>query len=156
MIPGKITVIWDFFSKPGNLDRITPPDMGFEIVTDLGNSEMYPGLLIQYQIQPFPWFSTQWLTEITSMIKHKHFVDEQKMGPFAFWHHHHGFSTTPKGVLMVDTLHYAIPYGVLGSMVNRLIVADRIERIFAYRKATIESLFSPYRDGVPESITIDA
>lgn len=82
-----------------------------------------------------------WCTEITHVAEGQYFIDEQRFGPYAFWHHQHHFEPRPGGVLMTDILHYKVPYGPLGSLVNRLVVEPKVEEIFAYRKTAVDRLF---------------
>ena len=82
-LPISIDEAWDFFSQPENLNEITPDDMKFEILTDdLG--KMYPGMIIQYNVEPFPMVRSGWVTEITQVEEKRYFIDEQRFGPFAF------------------------------------------------------------------------
>lgn len=133
--------VWQYFSSPRNLSDITPPDMGFRVTSTLDDHEMYAGMIISYIISPFPGFTTTWVTEITHVDPGNYFVDEQRSGPFALWHHQHRFRETPAGVHMTDILHYAIPLGIIGRMVNTLIVEKRLNEIFAYRKRKIAEIF---------------
>ena len=86
-----IKTAWDFFSTPKNLQEITPDDLSFEILSDLPD-KMYPGLIIEYFIKPFPFVKFNWVTEITHVDEPKYFVDEQRFGPYKFWHHKHIFT----------------------------------------------------------------
>ena len=141
LVPGDLHQVWDFFSRPENLERITPNDMQFDIITDVSGVEMYAGLLIEYKVSPFPGFRTQWVTEITAVKKEKYFIDEQRFGPFSFWHHQHHFAEVDEGVLMTDILHYGIPFGPIGWLANKISVSNRIERIFEHRKSVIPQYF---------------
>ncbi|MGV3705059.1 MAG: SRPBCC family protein [Arcticibacter sp.] len=135
---------WDFFSSPHNLARITP-SMGFKIVSELDeNQKMYPGILIGYKITPLLGIKMDWLTEITHIEHHRYFIDEQRFGPFALWHHQHHFEEISGGTKMTDILSYAIPYGIIGKLTHELIVRDRILDIFNYRKQKINELFGEY------------
>ena len=141
LIPAPMEEVWAFFSRPENLQKITPPDMDFEIRTELAGVNMYPGILIHYQVSPFPGFKTQWVTEITAVDPHRYFIDEQRFGPFRLWHHQHHFEEVDEGVLMSDKLHYVLPLGPLGQLVNAISVGPRIERIFKYRESVIPNIF---------------
>lgn len=82
-----------------------------------------------------------WVTEITHISERKFFVDEQRFGPYAMWHHEHHFEERDGGVLMRDVLHYKVPYGIVGTIADALFVDKKVEQIFAFRKKTIEELF---------------
>ena len=131
---------WNFFSDPGNLSRITPPSMGFEI-TEQDGQEMYPGMIIAYRVRPFGGIPVPWVTEITHVKQPHFFVDEQRFGPYRLWHHKHFFSPTGEGLLARDLVHYALPGGPAGRLMHPLLVRPRLEQIFDYRKKTLLQMF---------------
>ena len=131
---------WDFFLSPSNLKTITPPYMGFETRSG-GEGRMYAGMMITYTIRPLFSIPMTWVTEITQMRYPDFFVDEQRAGPYAIWHHEHHFKEIPGGVEMTDLLHYQLPMGFIGKMTHSLMVKKKIEEIFAFRKETLKALF---------------
>lgn len=140
LLPISLEEAWNFFSAPANLNEITPDDMKFEILTE-DLEEMHRGMIIQYNVEPFPFVKTGWVTEITQVEEKKFFIDEQRFGPFSFWHHQHHFQEVEHGVLMTDILHYRIPLGILGKLVNWLVIGNRVEAIFDYRYKLLENKF---------------
>lgn len=142
VIPSNIEEVWEFFSTPRNLNEITPQNMSFEIQTDVSRVKTYAGLLIQYKIRPFANIPFKWVTEITHCESQKFFVDEQRFGPYSFWHHQHHFKSVEGGVEMRDIVHYALPFGILGRLVHALFIKKQIEGIFEYRSTVIASKFS--------------
>lgn len=140
-IPLPIEDIWHFFSRPENLNAVTPGDMSFEIISDIADLEMYEGMLIQYKISPFLGIKMDWVTEITHIREGQYFVDEQRFGPYAMWHHEHHFKVQGDGTLMTDLLHYKVPYGPIGSIADAVFVDGKIDQIFSYRYKAIEQLF---------------
>ena len=139
-LPISIDEAWDFFSAPQNLNELTPDDMQFEILTkDI--VKMYAGQVIQYNITPFPFMKMGWATEITHVEHRKCFVDEQRFGPYAFWHHQHHFQEKDGGVLMTDILHYRVPLGIVGKLVNALFIQRKVKGIFEYRFRMLENKF---------------
>ena len=139
-LPISLDEAWDFFSAPQNLNEITPDEMKFEILTKV-IPRMYPGQIIQYNVTPFPFFKTGWVTEITHVEDKKYFVDEQRFGPYAMWHHQHHFEEQRGGVLMTDILHYRVPLGVVGKLVNALFIQRKVKGIFEYRFKLLENKF---------------
>ena len=131
---------WKFFSDPNNLQAITPPDMDFEIKSDLP-AKVYPGQIIIYRIKLFPGIKVSWVTEITQVIDEEFFIDEQRFGPYKFWHHQHRFHETEDGIEMQDTVHYAIPFGTIGQMIHSLIIKRKLNYIFQYRRNILEITF---------------
>lgn len=140
-VPKSLEEVWQFFSRPENLNAITPEDLSFEILSDIQGVPMYPGMVVQYHVSPFPNVKMNWVTEITHVADHAYFIDEQRFGPYSFWHHQHHFKAVEGGVLMTDILHYKVPYGPIGDLVNQLFVEKRIEEIFRYRVKAVERIF---------------
>ena len=131
---------WEFFSDPANLARITPPWLAFEVQGELPGA-IYAGLIIRYRVRPLAGVPLQWVTEITAARAPEFFVDEQRSGPYRFWHHQHFFIPCDDGVLARDLVHYAVPGGLLAPVVHRLLVRPRLEEIFRYRKQVLADLF---------------
>jgi ligand-binding SRPBCC domain-containing protein len=138
-LPIDIQTAWAFFSRPENLNEITPPQMEFKILPPVQQS-MYAGMMIPYQIKPMLGITMQWLTEITQVNEPNYFVDEQRSGPYALWHHEHHFQSVPGGILMTDKLYYNIGKSIFGWIAGKLFVHRAISTIFEYRKTRIEEL----------------
>ena len=135
---------WDFLSDPKNLKRITPEYMGFEILSG-SSDKMYAGQIIQYIVTPVMSIPTKWVTEITHVDEGKYFVDEQRFGPYALWHHKHFIKPIHKGVEMIDIIDYKIPFGILGQLVHPIIVAPKLKEIFEFRKHALNEMFGEYK-----------
>lgn len=140
-LPISIEEAWTFFSSPKNLKVITPDYMGFKITSDLGDGKMYSGQIISYIVTPVLNIPMEWVTEISHVSEPHYFVDEQRFGPYAFWHHKHFFKEIEGGVEMTDTVHYKVPLGPIGDVVNALFVKNKLKDIFDYRYQKLESLF---------------
>lgn len=140
-IPADLETVWEFISSPENLKKITPENMGFDITTDDLPDKIYPGMIISYRVKPLAGIQAQWVTEITQVVDKQFFIDEQRIGPYAFWHHQHFIEKKDDGVLMKDIVSYAPPFGVLGRIANRLIIRKKLNEIFAYRSEAMEKLF---------------
>jgi len=141
-IPISLDEAWDFFSSPLNLAKITPKEMNFVVTSDYNaDGKMYPGMIITYTITPILGIKMNWMTEITHVKEGEYFVDEQRFGPYALWHHQHHFKETEYGVLMTDILNYAIPYGIIGRFANSVSIEKQIKKIFAYREKAIVEMF---------------
>lgn len=140
LLPISLEEAWDFFSRPENLNEITPDDMQFEILTE-NIPRMYQGQVIQYNVRPFPMMKMGWVTEITHVQNRKMFVDEQRFGPYAFWHHQHIFEEAENGTMMTDILHYRVPLGIVGKLINALFIERKVKGIFEYRFQVLENKF---------------
>ena len=137
-IPRPLDEVWQFFSRPENLNEVTPGDMSFEILSPITGIPMYEGMIIQYKISPFLGIKMDWVTEITHICEGEYFIDEQRFGPYALWHHQHHFQEQDGGVMMTDLLHYKVPYWIVGDIADALFVDRQIETIFSFRKKAIE------------------
>ncbi|KAB2847265.1 MAG: SRPBCC family protein [Melioribacteraceae bacterium] len=103
---------------------------------------MYEGQIITYKIAPLPGFSQTWVTEIKSVEEKKYFIDEQRFGPYKFWHHKHFFEENKDGVLMTDLVHYAMPFGFVGKIAHILFVKKMLKNIFSFRRQFLENKFN--------------
>lgn len=136
-----INTAWKFFSSPNNLADITPGDMDF-IVKDELDQEIFVGMEINYTVSPIMRIPLKWKTIITEVDYEKSFVDFQAKGPFKLWNHKHEFFPNEQGVLMIDTVDYQLPFGVLGKIAHQLLVKKKLENIFNYRYDVMEDLFN--------------
>ena len=142
ILPISLQEAWDFFSSPQNLKKITPEHMGFKINYMSGGEKMYPGQLITYKVNVLPGIPVNWVTEITHVQEPHYFVDEQRFGPYALWHHQHHFKETAAGVEMTDEVNYAIPFGFIGKLANSVFVGKEVKAIFDHRYKVLEDYFN--------------
>ena len=140
ILPISLDRAWNFLSSPKNLKLITPKSMNFNI-TEWDNRDSYPGQIIQYTVKPIFGIKLKWVTEITHLQKNKYFVDEQRFGPYSFWHHKHFLKEVEGGVLMEDIIHYKLPYGFFGELINIFFVRKKLKEIFSYRKNELIKIF---------------
>jgi len=145
-MPISLDEAWDFFSSPLNLAKITPAEMRFIITSDYtGQTKMYEGMLITYKVSPMLGITLDWMTEITHVREKEYFIDEQRFGPYALWHHEHHFKEIKNGVLMNDRLTYALPFGAIGRLTEKILVGNQVKKIFDYREKAIVDLFGEYK-----------
>ena len=133
--------LWDFISSPKNLKKITPDHMGFDIITPDLPDKMYPGMIIAYKVSPITGIKMTWVTEITHVREKQYFVDEQRVGPYALWHHEHKIKPVEGGVLMTDIVSYKPPMGILGSLANIVFIKRQLRQIFEYREKALYNIF---------------
>jgi ligand-binding SRPBCC domain-containing protein len=141
IVPASLDACWSFFSDPRNLEKITPPSLDFDVRSDVP-AKIYPGLMISYRVRPLFHIPVSWLTEITHVEEPHRFVDEQRVGPYAIWHHEHFFTALDGGCTEIrDLVHYALPFGWLGEFIHTPLVAPQLERIFAFRHQVVAKIF---------------
>jgi ligand-binding SRPBCC domain-containing protein len=144
-LPITLDQAWEFMSNPKNLKVITPDYMGFKTLCG-DEKAMFAGQIIQYIVTPVLGIPTKWVTEITHMVEKHYFVDEQRFGPYALWHHKHFLKEIPGGVEMEDIIDYKIPMGILGQMVHPILVKPKLNEIFDYRRNKLIELFGEFKN----------
>jgi ligand-binding SRPBCC domain-containing protein len=141
-LPISLEHAWDYFSNPDNLLEITPSYMRFKVLSDPAFlKKMYAGQVITYTVQPVLSIPLFWMTEITHVQDKEFFVDEQRVGPYALWHHQHHFKSIDDGVEMTDLVHYRLPLGFLGDVAHWLFVKKQLTGVFDYRWKKLEEIF---------------
>jgi ligand-binding SRPBCC domain-containing protein len=143
-IPADLERVWHFFSSPDNLSVITPPSLGFHILSTFGEERIYAGQIIEYTVKPLLGIPLYWMTEITHVRDLEYFVDEQRVGPYKLWHHQHHFTVIPGGVEMTDIVHYALPLGWLGRPFLPL-VRHKLDEIFSFRAQKTAELLGTWK-----------
>lgn len=141
LLPVSIDTAWEFFSNPANLKNITPPTLGFNIISKYHGDKMYPGQIIEYKVSPMLNMPLYWMTEITHVDDKKYFVDEQRFGPYSMWHHQHHFKEVANGVEMTDIVHYKIPFWFLGDIAHSLMIKKQLKQIFDFRYKKAAEIF---------------
>ena len=136
LLPRPPDEVFPFFADAGNLERLTPPWLRFEVLTP-GPVEMRPGAAIDYRLR-LRGAPIRWRSEITAWEPPFRFVDEQRRGPYRLWVHEHRFEERAGRTLASDRVRYAAPGGWL---VDRLLVRPDLERIFEYRRAALRRIF---------------
>jgi len=139
-LPIAIGQAWDFFSSPANLSLITPPEMHFQVLSDLPD-RIYAGMISIYRLRPMLGIPVGWVTEITHVDEPNLFVDEQRFGPYKFWHHEHSFRQVDGGVEIDDLIYYGLPMGSIGSLINLLVVRRQLKGVFEFRQRALEARF---------------
>ncbi|HDR46502.1 MAG TPA: hypothetical protein ENN94_02250 [Geoalkalibacter subterraneus] len=139
-LPVDLETCWRFFSDPANLSEITPPWLNFQVTSELPE-RMQAGMMITYRIRPVLGLPIEWVTEITHADEPRFFVDEQRFGPYRFWHHQHFFRAAEQGVEMEDIVHYALPLGWVAEPIHRTLVAPKLQQIFSYRREILARRF---------------
>ena len=131
-----LTEVFEFFSNAHNLAKITPPWLHFEVLTP-APIEMTIGTRIDYRLK-LRGFPIRWQSEITEWNPPHFFADEQRRGPYRLWRHTHTFDEVKEGVVVGDTVEYAV-WG--NELIGRLFVRPDIEKIFAYRAEQLNGIF---------------
>ena len=140
LIPFDRGTVFSFFKAPENLERITPSDVGFCIITPKP-IKMQTGAVLDYTIK-LAGIPVRWTTLITDYDEPFGFSDVSLKGPYSFWYHRHWFEESEEGTVMYDEVTYALPFGFLGRMVHSLWVRKQLDHIFDFRSKVIDEIFS--------------
>jgi ligand-binding SRPBCC domain-containing protein len=125
-----------FYGDAINLELITPPWLGFEVITPRP-IEMGVGTLIEYRLR-LHRVPVRWRTRIEAWEPPHRFVDAQVRGPYSLWEHTHTFEEDgPEATIIRDRVHYSIPFGPLGELADRLLVRRDLKQIFDYRRDAV-------------------
>jgi ligand-binding SRPBCC domain-containing protein len=137
-MPRPIDDVFAFFADARNLEAITPPWLGFRILTPEPIA-MSAGTRIEYKIR---WrkLPVRWVTEIRRWDPPAGFMDVQLRGPYRRWEHTHSFHAVDGGTRMTDVVRYALPFGPLGNVAHAWFVKADLKKIFEYREERVSAL----------------
>jgi ligand-binding SRPBCC domain-containing protein len=138
LVPRPLGEVFAFFAQARNLERITPPWLGFEVLTP-EPIEMRAGTLIEYRLRLHA-VPLRWLTRIDEWRHQRAFADRQVQGPYRLWYHHHEFAAHDGGTTVRDRVTYALPLGRLGDLAGTAVVRRELERIFDFRRDAVRRL----------------
>lgn len=138
-IPKPREAVFEFFAAAENLERITPPELAFRILSPTP-IDVVQGRLIDYRLRLFG-VPFHWRTRITVWEPPHRFVDEQLRGPYRTWLHLHTFEDADGGTRMSDRVRYRLPLGPAGALALPIVRAQ-ITRIFRYRASAIHELLA--------------
>ncbi len=131
-------ILWEFLSHPRNLQRLTPPELEFEILGDVPEV-VEAGTVIDYRIRIPVFGRRRWRTEILEVEPGHRFVDIQAQGPYKSWHHEHLIQELADGSTeMVDNVAYQMPFGWLGRIAHAVLVRRQLRKIFSYRRMALD------------------
>jgi hypothetical protein len=141
-VPRPLDAIFEFFSRPANLQELTPPLLDFRILE--APEKLRAGSLIRYRLRVHK-LPVQWTTEIVAWEPPHRFVDLQLKGPYQLWRHEHTFAAERGGTTISDCVEYALPFGPVGRIVHALLVRRDVEHIFEFRDRKMRELFGGER-----------
>ena len=142
LIPADLATVWDFFSSPRNLDRITPPEVQFRITSDWPD-RLAEGQRLTYRVTPLLRLPVTLVTRITVVREHAYFEDIMERGPYRLWCHQHTFTQAGDCVRMDDRVRYALHLDPLSRPIHALLIRPKLHAIFDYRHAVVTDLFGP-------------
>jgi ligand-binding SRPBCC domain-containing protein len=139
-----IDEVFAFFADAQNLEEITPPWIGFKILS-MSTDSIEEGTIIRYRLR-LHGIPVHWRTTICEWDPPYSFVDEQTRGPYKTWRHTHKFEAHGSRTKMIDEVQYSMHFGILGRIVHSVKVRKDVSRIFDYRRERIDGLFGQHSE----------
>ena len=141
----EIGLLWDFFRKPTNLNKLTPEDVHFKIKSGKSD-DFYEGKIISYTINLFKLIKINWVTEISQVKEGIYFIDNQVFGPYKMWHHEHHFKSNGDGTTdIIDKVKYKLPFYILGVLMHKMFIRKKLLNIFLFRQKKINDIFNIFK-----------
>jgi ligand-binding SRPBCC domain-containing protein len=132
--------VFDFFADAGNLERITPPELNFHIITPQP-IDIKKGALIDYKLK-LRGIPLTWKTKISVWNPPVEFVDEALKSPYKQWIHRHRFTVLPDGRTQIDDeVRYRLPFEPFGD-IGHFLVRRELDYIFDFRQKTVAEILA--------------
>jgi len=142
VLPRPVEEVFDFFTRPANLPRVSPPELHLEIVEAPERLALGSRLVLKGRRWGVP---QRVVSEVTAFEPNAAFTDEQREGPFGKWVHTHRFEPAEGGTKVTDVIDYEPPRGLLGLVANAAFIERDLQGLFAYRRARLEELLGRVR-----------
>lgn len=156
-VPAAIDEVWGFFSNPRNLAQLTPPFFHAEVESE-SNIRNDSTVVITLK----PWIlpmGIKWVSkihEVEASGNERKFIDVQASGPYSYWKHTHTFSAGATefktssgktiqnangGTWIIDQIEYEMPFGLIGSIAEKLFAARQLQSTFNFRYENLRKEF---------------
>jgi uncharacterized protein len=134
--------------RPGAFERLTPPWERVTVLERSGGIREGARTAVSVRVGPALF---RWVAVHRDYVEGRRFVDEQVEGPFSHWIHEHRFEPEgPGATRYTDRIELGPAFGPVGAAAARLLARPRVERMLAYRHATLRddlAAHTRHRDG---------
>jgi uncharacterized protein len=136
-----VAQVFDFFRKPANLLRVSPPDLHLQLEEAPAELRLGSRLTVVSRRWGLRYRS---VTEVTAFAPDASFVEEQQEGAFRRWHYTHRFEAIPDdGTRVTDEIEYEAPGGLLGLLLTPAAVEGELNEYFRYRNDRLAEILGP-------------
>lgn len=137
--------------RAGAFERLTPPWERMRVRERRGTIHDGDYVVLELRVGPI---SRRWVSVHSDYREGRSFVDEQVIGPFAFFRHQHLFEPAGDGCRMEDRIEYRLPFGLLGRAVGGAFARKRLARIFGYRHAVVAADLRRHEEARPLKVAV--
>ncbi len=130
IMPGTPGEVFAFHERPDAFRLLTPWWSGAHVVVAAQN--LRPGSRAVLRLGP-PLLGLIWVAEHTVYDPPHEFVEQQVAGPFRHFEQHHRVLAHARGAVLSDEVTYELPGGVLGQVVDVVVMRPFFALLFRYR-----------------------
>jgi hypothetical protein len=128
--PVSVEELFAWHTRPGALQRLTPPWEEVQLLSATGGIQVGAKLELAMRVGPVP---VRWQALHDRYEENRWFRDIQLRGPFARWEHEHRFAAAPGGASLTDHVEYELPFPPFGRWLGGRFARATLERTFRYR-----------------------
>ncbi|MBN2816663.1 MAG: SRPBCC family protein [Campylobacterales bacterium] len=134
--------LYDFHTDTQNLLKLTPPNIGIEIVNQgfvAKEGDIFSLKIIKNFIPIL------WKVQIQTMQRPHLLVDIALVSPFKSWRHSHQFvAISETKTELIDRVEYTMPFGIVGRLLE-FFVQYELEKLFLYRQSVTKKFLEEER-----------
>lgn len=135
-LDASLEAVWAFHDSIETLFLLTPPHTKIRLADE--PESMRVGVVYRLRMRRWGILPLAWDAKIVAYDPPNAFADEQipGKGPFKSWKHEHHFKAiSPTKTLLTDRVTYETPFGIVGKIIDAVVIRRDLEAMFAYRHA---------------------
>jgi uncharacterized protein (TIGR01777 family) len=142
--------VWQWHTRPGAFERLTPPWEKVRLLERTGGIENGARVVLEVKAGPvhFRWVAVhvRWRAAASWT---------SRCGPFATWAHEHEMTADGPGwMIMRDCVTCEPPFGSAGSFFSAPVIRHRLERTLRYRHATLAADLAAHAGITPRRFVV--
>jgi ligand-binding SRPBCC domain-containing protein len=131
--------VYAFHEDPRNIVKISPPSLRVEKVECTVPARVREEFRLRVSQFGLP---LEWIGFWDEAVPCSRLVDGARKSPFRHWRHHHLFAEAPGGTLMTDRVEYALPFGLVGRLLDATVMRVVFTPMFAARHRATAKFFA--------------